>query len=402
MLQFSKYQGLGNDFLIIEGRHGQLADSVLSPDPAWVQRICDRRFGVGGDGLILALPASGNAGEADLRMQIFNADGTEAEMCGNGIRCLARFLADSDGQSQNNSWSVETAAGVIRPRLLEDGRIEVDMGRPLLQAAEIPTSLEFGPAGLPQGEISIGKASLAVAAVGMGNPHMVVPVEDLAAIPFEQWGPTLEAHSSFPSRTNVHFLQVHNRKQLEIRVWERGSGPTLACGTGACATLVAAVLLGLSEDEAEVRLPGGSLQISWKDREASVLMTGPAVAVFDAVFTPAFTPLEQDVASNVQADPQLNDAIEASTDAEIRTEMPVDKPVSDPDQPTTKANKNPPVSDQSIDQSELQEPTNEAERKSLKKVQSFLSGTSLDSLLQLASDSLEKRTRERQEGDDRR
>jgi len=442
MLQFSKYQGLGNDFLIIEGRHGQLPSTVLSPDPAWIQRICDRRFGVGGDGLILALPASG---DADLRMRIFNADGSEAEMCGNGIRCLARFLADTDGETSKSSWSVETSAGLIKPCLLEDGSIEVDMGRPLLQPAEIPSTLEFGPAGLPQGEISIGRATLAVAAVGMGNPHMVVPVEDLDAIPFEQWGPTLEDDPAFPSRTNVHFLQVHNRQQLEIRVWERGSGPTMACGTGACATLVAAVLLGLCDDVAEVRLPGGSLQISWTDRDGSVLMTGPAEAVFDAVLTPAFTPadcqglelvqiqqaqpsqpqitLQTDLSIEAESAPDLNTAYqeqefksefqepaftshaqEPTFTSELKAELPElfsdQRDITLERQEITAQLAEPstdqePFNPEASKASEAQEPTNDAEKKSLKRVQNFLSGTSLDSLLKLASDSLDKRSRDR-------
>ena len=287
MLQFSKYQGLGNDFLLIDGRQGQLPERVRFPDPAWVRLICNRRFGVGADGLILALPPQS---EADLSMKIFNADGSEAEMCGNGIRCLARFVADVDGNTTCDYSRVETLAGIIQPALLNDGQIRVDMGSPYLDPQSIPTTLPCGPAGLPQGEFSMDGTTLKVAAVGMGNPHVVVPVNDLNSIPFENWGHSLEQNPAFPAKTNVHFLKVNGPDQLEIRVWERGAGPTLACGTGACATLVAACLLGLSGEQAEVRLPGGPLNISWPGRSGSVFMIGPAQAVFDGVMTPALMP----------------------------------------------------------------------------------------------------------------
>ncbi len=292
MLQFSKYQGLGNDFVLIDGREGQLSKQVINPDPAWVRKICDRHFGIGADGLILALPPRT---DGDLRMQIFNADGSLAEMCGNGIRCLTRFLADIDGDLCAQRWNIETLAGIICPILQEDGQICVDMGSPFLDPESIPTTLTIGSAGLPQGECHLGGTSLNVAAVGMGNPHVIVPVEDLESIPFENWGQKLEKHQVFPAKTNVHFLKIHSPNQLEIRVWERGSGPTLACGTGACASLVAACLLGLSDDHAEVLLPGGVLQISWPGRRGSVFMTGPAEPVFDGVLTPLLTPSHPEV-----------------------------------------------------------------------------------------------------------
>ena len=352
MLQFSKYHGLGNDFLILEGRQGQLPTAIIEPDPGWVRRVCDRRFGVGGDGVILALPPQAGG---DLRMRIFNADGSEAEMCGNGIRCLARFLADSDGNAPGFCWSIETPAGLIRPELKDDGQLLVDMGPPFLEPETVPTTLPLVD-GLPRGEAELPEARLAVAAVGMGNPHVVVPVDDLDAIPFDTWGAALEVHPLFPAKTNVHFLRVHSRDRLEIRVWERGAGPTLACGTGACATLVAAVLLGLSDDHAEVMLPGGPLQIAWPDRSGSVLMTGPAVALFDGVFSPELMP---DGLYTTQ-----------SPDASV---TPSTKPSAGRDQPLDP----------------------EVEAASQKQVQAFLESTSLDSLLQLASESLEQRTRAR-------
>lgn len=356
-MQFSKYQGLGNDFLILEGRSGQLPATVVDPDPDWVRRICDRRFGVGGDGLILALPSLDSA---DLRMRIFNADGSEAEMCGNGIRCLARFLADSDGDAVGTRWSISTLAGLIRPELQADGQLCVDMGAPFLNPDQIPTTLEMGPCGCPQGVVTIDQIPLEVAAVGMGNPHVVVPVSDLDAIPFERWGAAMEIDPVFPAKTNVHFLQIHHRSSLEIRVWERGAGPTLACGTGACATLVAAVLLGLADDQAQVMLPGGPLQIAWPDPQGPVLMTGPAEAVFDGVLTPELMPLT--------AAPSVTD----STAAAPETVM-----------------------------SQPGAASQEDEAAALAKVQSFLESNSLDSMLNLASDSLEQRTRARYERDSR-
>ena len=370
MLHFSKYQGLGNDFLIVEGRSGQLPSSITQPDSDWVRLICDRRFGVGADGLILALPAEG---EADLRMRILNADGSEAEMCGNGIRCLARFLADSDGNPPGTIWSIETLAGVIRPQLQSDGQLCVDMGPPFLQPSDIPTTLEMGPRGCPQGVAVVGDDELEIAAVGMGNPHVIVPVQDLQSIPFDRWGYELEQHPLFPAKTNVHFLQIHSSRSLEIRVWERGAGPTLACGTGACATLVAASLLGLCDDSAEVMLPGGPLQISWPDRQGPVLMTGPAKAVFDCVLSPDLMPSNGAIDSavsvgTVQAASQASEDLDDSVRDSANT-------TDEPDDP---------------EQDEAQQ-----------KVMDFLNNTSLDSMLNLASESLEQRTRARFERDTR-
>jgi diaminopimelate epimerase len=291
VLQFSKYEGLGNDFLLLDGRSlGPDADGCFGLTPEIVQRLCDRRFGVGGDGVILALPPQG---DGELRMRIFNADGTEPEMCGNGIRCLARFLADSDGDGPGRRWQIETLAGRIVPELQPDGRIRVDMGAPFLEPATIPTTLPVGAAGLPQGELEVLDQHFAVAAAGMGNPHVVIPVADVVAIDLERYGPLLEHHPVFPARTNVHFVQVLNPGHLVMRVWERGAGPTLACGTGACATLVACHSLGLCERLARLDLPGGSLEIHWSPDDGHVFMTGPAEAVFDGVVTPRLLGLEE-------------------------------------------------------------------------------------------------------------
>jgi diaminopimelate epimerase len=299
VLQFSKYQGLGNDFLMLDGRDAANTDLCFDLTPERIQRLCDRRLGVGGDGVILALPPR-EGGE--LRMRIFNADGSEPEMCGNGIRCLARFLADNDGDGPGRRWQVETLAGRIVPELDGSGAIRVDMGPPFLEPAAVPTTLPLGPAGLPQGTLEVEGETFAVAAAGMGNPHVVIPVAEVAAIDLECFGAALEVHPAFPARTNVHFVQVLAPDHLVMRVWERGAGPTLACGTGACATLVACHRLGLCDSRARLDLPGGPLWIEWQGEGQPVLMTGPAEAVFDGVLAPellglALEPVEDDPAS---------------------------------------------------------------------------------------------------------
>ena len=285
MLHFSKYQGLGNDFLLVDARTpGPAADAAAALSVQRLQRLCDRRFGVGADGVIVALPPQS---DGEVRMRIFNADGSEPEMCGNGIRCLARFLADSDGDRPGRRWQVETLAGRIVPELLDDGTIKVDMGAPFLQPETVPTTLAVGPAGLPQGSLAVCGNSFAVAAVGMGNPHVVIPVDAADAVDLETLGAALEVHPAFPAKTNVHFVQVLAEDHLLMRVWERGAGPTLACGTGACATLVACRLLGLCGPEVRIDLPGGPLAIAWDgDPAHPVWMSGPAEAVFDGMVTP--------------------------------------------------------------------------------------------------------------------
>lgn len=363
MLQFSKYQGLGNDFLILEGRAHQLAANIVDPDPAWIRAVCDRRFGVGGDGVILALPPQH---DGDLRMRIFNADGSEAEMCGNGIRCLARFLADSDGDAPGRRWAIETPAGMIKPELQGNGQIKVDMGAPFLTPDQVPTTLDIGVDHLPQGDLTLDGQTLAVASVGMGNPHVVVPVQDLNAIPFDAWGAALERHPVFPAKTNVHFLQVHDRTHLEIKVWERGAGPTLACGTGACATLVAASLLGLADDHAEVLLPGGPLQIAWPNQSGSVWMTGPAEAVFDGVLTPELVPA---ASVNASAVPEPSAVAKPPAAVEFNCARDCEQACQRPDHCLRDAAQS--------------------------KVQDFLNSTSLDAMLSLASDTLEQRTQAR-------
>jgi diaminopimelate epimerase len=312
---FSKYQGLGNDFLLIDAR---ILSELDSPDPIpeAIRQICDRRYGIGADGLILALPPR-QGGE--LRMRIFNADGSEPEMCGNGIRCLARFLADRDGDAPGRRWLIETLAGTIIPELQADGSVRVDMGPPCLSPETVPTTLAVGPAGLPQGVLVVADQTLAVAAAGMGNPHVVIPVADLDAVDLEALGPQLEQHEAFPARTNVHFVQVLSPVHLRMRVWERGAGPTLACGTGACATLVACHLLGLAERQARLDLPGGALEIEWDGASGPVWMTGPAEAVFHGQLAHESVPAE---AESAEADPAEADPAGADPAGPSGAELP--------------------------------------------------------------------------------
>lgn len=312
VLQFSKYQGLGNDFLMLDGRGASSTDASYGLTPERIQRLCDRRFGVGADGVILALPPR-QGGE--LRMRIFNADGTEPEMCGNGMRCLARFLADSDGDVPGRQWQIETLAGRIVPELCQDGSIRVDMGAPFLDPESIPTTLVCGDNGLAQGTLEAAGSSFAVGAAGMGNPHVVIPVDDVGAVDLERYGAALEVHPAFPARTNVHFVQVLSSTHLVMRVWERGAGPTLACGTGACATLVVANLLGLAERCACLDLPGGTLEIDWDQASGHVFMAGPAVAVFDGVVTPELwgdEPFELEAAAPVQQQADASTAVDCA------------------------------------------------------------------------------------------
>ncbi len=384
MLQFSKYQGLGNDFLLLDSRHGLALSDGGGPselEPESIRRLCDRRFGVGADGVILALPPR-EGGE--LRMRIFNADGTEPEMCGNGIRCLARFLADTDGDVPGRSWQIETLAGRIVPELQADGRIRVDMGAPFLEPAQVPTTLPIGPQGLPQGELEVEGYRLRVAAAGMGNPHVVIPVEDVAAVDLESLGAALEVHPAFPARTNVHFVQALHPEHLVMRVWERGAGPTLACGTGACATLVACHLLGLSERRARLDLPGGSLEIDWDAVSGHLFMTGPAEAVFQGVLAPDLIALPE---------PTSQDASVLGTDPGVEGPPSAEEPPSSAVSSGTAGV--PDIDCSTVCVNGCLRPEACASAEARARVEALLGGRSLDELVDLATSSLESRTRSR-------
>lgn len=276
---FRKYQGLGNDFILVDNRSA--SDPVLTPEQA--VKLCDRNFGIGGDGVIFALPPTG---ETDYSMRIFNSDGSEPEMCGNGIRCLARFVADVDGGGPK-THKVHTLAGLIVPDILSDGQVCVDMGEPILEPSKVPTTLAANSdsgAAVAQ-TLAVNGISWTVTAVSMGNPHAIVfkgdgcPLE-VDKLNLAEIGPLFENNPVFPARTNTEFTEVVSPTYLKMRVWERGAGPTLACGTGACATVVGAVLEGRSERTATVELPGGPLQIEWRESDNHIYMTGPADLVF--------------------------------------------------------------------------------------------------------------------------
>ena len=277
-IAFVKYHGLGNDFILIDNRHS--SEPCLTPEQAVVW--CDRHFGIGADGVIFALPGQPIPEEADTdyTMRIFNSDGSEPEMCGNGIRCMARFVAALEGQTEaGRAYRIQTLAGVIVPKLEAGGRVTVDMGSPRLLASEIPTTLVSPGEKVINQALQIAEKSWDVTCVNMGNPHCITFVDDVAAVPLEAIGTQFEHHPAFPQRINTEFIQVIRSDYLKMRVWERGAGITLACGTGACASLVAGVLTGRCDRRATVELPGGCLEIEWAgDR---IYMTGDAQQVFE-------------------------------------------------------------------------------------------------------------------------
>jgi diaminopimelate epimerase len=275
-MRFTKMHGIGNDYVYVNG----FQESVDDP-AALARRIADRHFGVGGDGLILVLPSE----QADVRMRMFNADGSEAEMCGNGIRCVAKFAFDR-GISKSNPMRVETGRGVLDLALtVEEGRVRevtVNMREPVLALPEIPVDAARLIKGNSQHEyvFDIEGQSLSAAFVSMGNPHVVMFVDNVAAIELDRLGPRVERHPAFPRRINAHWVQIVSRQEVIMRTWERGSGITLACGTGACAVCVAGVLTGRTGRKILAHLPGGDLKLDWDERDNCVYMTGPATEVF--------------------------------------------------------------------------------------------------------------------------
>lgn len=273
-MKFTKMQGLGNDYVYVNCLKEKIADP-----PELARKISDRHFGVGSDGLIMINPSD----KADFEMEMYNADGSRAEMCGNGIRCVAKYVYDY-GLTDKTYISVETLAGIKYLDLtVENGKVslvKVDMGQPILEPEKIPVAAK-GSRVVDEPLLVDGK-EYRMTCVSMGNPHAVIFVdEDVKNLPLEKMGPSFENHTCFPKRVNTEFVRVIDRHTAEMRVWERGSGETLACGTGTCAVAVACVLNGLTEDAITVHLLGGDLYIEWDREKNTVYMTGPAEAVFD-------------------------------------------------------------------------------------------------------------------------
>jgi diaminopimelate epimerase len=266
-------QGIGNDYVYINC----FEEKVENPSGVAV-KISDRHFGIGSDGLVLIMPSD----TEDFKMRMFNSDGSEAEMCGNAIRCVGKYVYDN-GLTDKDTISIETLAGTkILKMEIEDGKVKmvrVDMGEPILEPEKIPVI--HAKERFVNEEVEVDGEKYKVTCVSMGNPHAIIYMKDIDNLKIEEIGPKFEHHKIFPRRTNTEFVEVIDRQTLKMRVWERGAGETLACGTGACAVLVASVLNGVSERKATVKLKGGDLLIEWSQEDNHVYMTGPAVKVFD-------------------------------------------------------------------------------------------------------------------------
>ncbi len=268
---FVKMHGAGNDFVVL--------DAIRDPMPrdlgAFSCRIAHRHFGIGADQVLVVRDSQ----DADFRMEIFNADGSQVEMCANGIRAFFKFLRDH-GHTEADEVSVETLSGVVHPRWVGNDMIRVDMGLPVLEPAKIPTTLGVGDGPVLDVELEIEGEQVTLSSASMGNPHAVVVVGDVDTAPVERLGRAIEHHPAFPNRVNVEFIELVDRTRLRQRTWERGTGETLACGSGACAASVVSMLRGIVDREIVVELRGGELEIAWADDQAPVLMTGPAQHVF--------------------------------------------------------------------------------------------------------------------------
>jgi diaminopimelate epimerase len=270
VIAFTKMQGLGNDFVVIDA-----VSQTVSLTPQQIRRLADRHFGIGCD-QVLVVERPQDSG-ADFSYRIFNADGGEVEQCGNGARCFVHFVRER-GLTDKNEISVETAGGIIRPRIESDGRVTVDMGVPRFAPQDIPfiaddLALRY--------ELTVGKISITIGAVSMGNPHAVMRVDNVRSAPVAELGPLIENHPRFPKRVNAGFMEVVAPDHIRLRVYERGAGETLACGTGACAAVAAGRRWGLLEETVRVELTGGDLTIRWQGDDNPVWMTGPAVRVFE-------------------------------------------------------------------------------------------------------------------------
>lgn len=275
IMKFTKLQGCGNDYVYVDGSREVIP---LEKKPDLVRRLSDRHFGIGGDGVIFINPST----EADFEMEMYNADGTRSEMCGNGIRCVAKFVYDK-GLTDKECITVISGGKVkILELTVEDGKVrlvKVNMGAPELTAVNVPVVSDNEQ--VIDEPITVQGKEYRMTCVSMGNPHAVVYIDEVANLDIEAVGPYFENHERFPRRTNTEFVKVLDRNTVEMRVWERGTGETLACGTGACATAVSCILNGLTEDRVTVKLLGGDLEIYWDRKENLVYMTGPATYVFD-------------------------------------------------------------------------------------------------------------------------
>ena len=269
-LRFTKMHGAGNDFVVIDGVRQTVA---LTPDK--LRLIADRHFGIGCDQILLVEKSLRH--DADFRYRIFNADGGEVEQCGNGARCFVRFVHEKKLTSKK-AIVVETKSGLISPRLEEDGRVTVNMGAPVLEPARIPFTSDSDAVIQP---LEVDGQIVQISAVSMGNPHAVQVVDDVDNAPVERQGFLIERHARFPNRVNAGFMQVMDRNHIKLRVYERGAGETLSCGTGACAAVVAGIRRGLLDETVHVATRGGTLTISWSGDGEPVLMTGPAITVFE-------------------------------------------------------------------------------------------------------------------------
>lgn len=287
-MRFTKMHGIGNDYVYVNGFEQTVGDPT-----AIALQISDRHFGVGSDGLILILPPANDV-DAHVRMRMFNADGSEAEMCGNGIRCVCKFAHDY-GLTTANPMRIQTGSGVLTLQYQIDGdekvsQVTVDMGTPKLSPCSVPfEQAKVGSTSLENEyklELPGSDQSLKATFVSMGNPHAVFFHNNVAAVELEEIGPKLERHQAFPKRINIHFAQIHLRHEVTMRTWERGSGITLACGTGACAVCVAGAMTDRTERSILAHLPGGDLQIEWRESDNHVYMTGTATEVFNGDWSP--------------------------------------------------------------------------------------------------------------------
>ncbi|TDG15294.1 diaminopimelate epimerase [Seongchinamella unica] len=270
LLKFTKMHGAGNDFVVID-----LISQHCKLRPRDIRKLADRRFGVGCDQVLVVEPPG--SPDVDFRYRIYNADGGEVEQCGNGARCFARFVRDKK-LTNKRVISVQTAAGVIELRVRDNHRVEVNMGAPTLDPQQIPFDAEQQAASYT---LDVGDQTIELGAVSMGNPHAVTLVEDVAAVDMARLGPLLENHPRFPQRVNAGFMELVSDTEIRLRVFERGVGETLACGTGACAAVVYGLSRGWLRDTVTVNLPGGKLSISWAGPGQPVIMTGPTASVFE-------------------------------------------------------------------------------------------------------------------------